>query len=163
FIRGLTPPARLSVLGTLYSVLALLAGCQRAAGPATAPLQLDATSVRVGFPGGTAGQESGRSRNGAWAPVYATLKARDAVKPAPPRGRGGRSPPPPPARPPSAAMGRPAPPPPRRRSRPGPRARTGWPPATFGPAPPVARSASASRPPTAGRCSTPRALPATPA
>jgi hypothetical protein len=44
----------------------LLGGAAQAASPP------EVTQVRVGLPGGTA---TNRSRNGAWAPVYATLKA----------------------------------------------------------------------------------------
>jgi hypothetical protein len=43
-------------------------------------VQLDEKTVRVGLPGGSGGQESGRTRNGAWAPVYANLKAKEAIK-----------------------------------------------------------------------------------
>jgi hypothetical protein len=61
-----TLPARLA----LPLALALLSP-----GPAAAitPPQID--KVRIGLPVALAGQEAGRSRNGAWAPVYVTLKA----------------------------------------------------------------------------------------
>src|SRR5581483_3907872 len=64
----------------LCAGLLMAAGCQRARTTTDTGfrIELDANKrahVRVGFPGGTSGQESGRSRNGAWTPVYVKLKA----------------------------------------------------------------------------------------
>src|SRR5262249_5934161 len=55
-----------------WLALALLAAWTAPA-RAQAPPQIE--KVRIGLPAGKAGQDAGRSRNGAWAPGYLTLKA----------------------------------------------------------------------------------------